>query len=78
MSLQLRTVIHFVWLKHTPKQAILSELEEVYGKDVVSLPAFEKWPAAFHGGGTELADLLRSARPRYTGKVDAVPALIDG
>jgi hypothetical protein len=40
---------HFLWLKHTPNQTILSELEEVDGKDAVFLWAVEKWVAAFDG-----------------------------
>jgi hypothetical protein len=31
-------MIHFLLLKYTPDQAILSELEDFYGKDVISLP----------------------------------------
>jgi hypothetical protein len=71
-------IIHFLWLKHTPNQAILSKLEEVYGKDVIPLWAVENWTAAFDGGPTELADLPRSGRSRDTGKVGAVSALIEG
>jgi hypothetical protein len=70
-------VIHFLWLKHTPNQAILSELEEVYDKDVITLGDVEMWTAAFDVGRTELADLPRSGRPRDTGEVDAVHALIE-
>jgi hypothetical protein len=33
MSLELHTVIHFLSLKHIPKQAILSELEYVYAEE---------------------------------------------
>jgi hypothetical protein len=72
MSLELPAVIHFFWLKHTPSQAILTELEEVYDKDVVTLRAVGKWTAAFDGGRTEFPDLPRSQSPRGTGKVDAV------
>jgi hypothetical protein len=78
MSLELRVVIHFLWLKHTANQAILSEIEEVYGNIVISLRAVENWTATFDGAGTELADLPRSGRPHDTGKVDAVRALIEG
>jgi hypothetical protein len=62
-------VIHFLWLKHTPNQAILCDLEEVYGKDVITLRAVEKATAALDGGRTELGDLPRSGKPRDTGKV---------
>jgi hypothetical protein len=47
---------------------MLSELEEVYGKDAVSLRATEKWTAAFDGGRTKFADLPRSRKPRDTGR----------
>jgi histone-lysine N-methyltransferase SETMAR len=78
MSLEIRAVIHFLWLKNAPNQAILSELEHVYGTGVITLRAIEKWTAAFEGGRTELADLPRSGRPRDLGKIDAVRALIEG
>jgi hypothetical protein len=42
MSLELCTVIHFLWPEHTPNQTILSELEEVDGKGGISLWAVEK------------------------------------
>jgi hypothetical protein len=71
-------MIHFLWLKHTPNQAILSELEEVYSKDVITLLVVEKWTAAVERGHTELADLSRSGKPGDTGKVEAVRALIKG
>jgi hypothetical protein len=54
VSLALRAVIHFLYLKHTPKQTLLSELEEVYGKDVISLLAVEKWTAALMADAASL------------------------
>jgi hypothetical protein len=48
-----------LWFKNTPNQAILSELEEVYGKDVISLLALEESTAVFDSGCTELINLLR-------------------
>jgi hypothetical protein len=78
MALELRALIHFLWLKHSPNQAILSELDEVHGNDVITLRAVEKLTASFDGGGTELADLPRPGGPRDTEKVDAIRALIEG
>jgi hypothetical protein len=54
MSLELRAGSHFLWLKHTPNQPILSELEEVCGKDVITLGAVENCTAAFDGGPPSL------------------------
>jgi hypothetical protein len=45
-----------------PNQAILSELKEVDGKDVISLRAVEKWTTVLDGRGTELIDLPRYMR----------------
>jgi hypothetical protein len=50
MALELHAAINFLWLEHTPNQAILSELEEAYGKDAISLRAVKDWAAAFEGG----------------------------
>jgi hypothetical protein len=41
MSVELRAVIDFLWLKHIPNQAIHSELQQVYGTDVIILPTIE-------------------------------------
>jgi hypothetical protein len=60
------------------KEAILSELKEVYCKDANSLRAVEKWTIAFDGGHTELVDLPGSGRARDTRKVDGLRALIKG
>jgi hypothetical protein len=78
MSLELPAVMHFLRLKHTPNQAVLFGLVEVFGKDVITLRAVKTWTAAFDGGRTELADLPRCGRPRGTVKVNAVRALIEG
>jgi hypothetical protein len=59
-----------------PNSAILSELEEVYGKDAISPESVEKWTAAFDGGRTEIVDLPRFGRPYDTGKVKAASVLI--
>jgi hypothetical protein len=77
MSLELRAVIHFLWLKHVLNQAILSEFEEVYGKDVISLQDVEKWMAVFDSEHIEFADLPRPGRLCDATDVDAVRVLIE-
>jgi hypothetical protein len=44
----------------------------------MTLPIIEKRTAAFEGGQTDFADLPTFGRPRDTGKVDAVRALVGG
>jgi hypothetical protein len=78
MSLELATVIHFLWLKHTPNQIILYEDEEGHGEVVISLRAIEKWTTTSDDGRTTFADLPTSARPHDTGNVHTVRALIKG
>jgi hypothetical protein len=41
MSSEGREVIHFLWLIHTPNQAIFSELLEGYGTDVITFRTVE-------------------------------------
>jgi hypothetical protein len=78
MFLKLRTVIHFLWLKHTPNQATLSELKEASAKSMISRRALEKWIAAFDGWGTKFIDLPRSGGHHDTRKVHLVRAQIEG
>jgi predicted XRE-type DNA-binding protein len=77
MSVELRAVIHFLWLKHTPNQAIHSELQQVSSTDVITLRTIETWTATFEDGRTGLADLPRSGSTRDTANIDAVRALIE-
>jgi hypothetical protein len=65
-----------LWFKQTPSRPVFSELEEVYGKDVISQRAVEKRTVVFDGGRPQLVNLPRSGRPRDTGKIDAVPGPI--
>jgi histone-lysine N-methyltransferase SETMAR len=77
MSLEIRAVIHFLWLKELPNQAILAEMHDTYGPEAVTLRTIERWTADFIAGRTELADLPRSGRPRDTGHVGRVRELIE-
>jgi hypothetical protein len=74
---ELRVLTYFSWRKHAPDQAIHSEPDQVYGRDVITLRTIQKWTAAFESGCTDLVDLARSGVPRDTGKVDAVRALVE-
>jgi hypothetical protein len=56
---------------------MLSEFEEVCGKNVVSLQTAEKWTTVFDGGRADPIDLLRFGMLLDTGKVDALRALIE-
>jgi hypothetical protein len=40
--MELRAVIHFLWVKHTPNRAIHSELQQVYRTNVITLGTIEK------------------------------------
>jgi hypothetical protein len=56
---------------------IHSDLQQSYGRDVITLQTIEKWSAAFEGWPTDLADLPTSGRPGDTANIDAVPALVE-
>jgi hypothetical protein len=77
MSLEIRAVIHFLWLKQTANQSILSELENVYGGDILILQAIQNWTAAFDGGWRELDNLPMSEQPHDIKNIDAVRSLIE-
>jgi hypothetical protein len=62
MSLEIRAVIHSLWLKQTANQPILSELEKIYSGGVLILQAIKNWTAAFDVGRRELDNLSRSER----------------
>jgi hypothetical protein len=77
MSLEIRAVIHFLWLRHTPSQAIHSEFGEMYATEVMRVPGLEKWTNVFESGRIELLDLPKSGSPSGTEKIEAVRALTE-
>jgi hypothetical protein len=78
MPLEPRAVVHFWSPRQIPNEMIHSELEEIYGKDAITLRTIEKWTVAIERGRAGPADLPRSGRWRDTGRLDAVRALIRG
>jgi hypothetical protein len=64
--------------RRPPKQVILSEFEEVYSEDLISLQPVGKSIRAFDGRGVGFILLPKSGRFRETGKVDTLRTLIEG
>jgi len=76
MQVELRSVIHFLYLKDFKTTDILLELEHVYGEASVTLRAVQQWVKAFQEGRTELNDLPRPGRPRDPTNIAKIRDLI--
>jgi hypothetical protein len=76
MSLEIRAVIHFLWLKNFPNAEISREIDSIYGEDVIGLRAIQKWTHRFEDGDHSLDDRPKTGRPRSIKHVNAIRVLL--
>jgi hypothetical protein len=64
MSVEMRSVIHFLWLKNLTIAEISREVDDVYGQGAPCLRIVQRLVAGFATGEDGLEDRARSDRPR--------------
>jgi len=76
--IELRAVVHFLFLKGLTNRAIYEEVNAVYGQgeQVVALSSVKYWTKAFKEGRTRMADESRPGRPRIPGLGERVKELL--
>jgi transposase len=72
MEIEIRAVIHFLWLKQYRNPDIFSKLEDVYDMGVTTLQTVESWTKAFTEERTTLNDSPTPGRPSRNHVTDAV------
>jgi hypothetical protein len=76
MSVEIRPVMHFLWLKGLTAVEISREMGDVSGHAVLSLSTLERWLARFAAGDETLEDLPRSGRPRPDSNIALITQLL--
>jgi hypothetical protein len=76
ISLEIRVVIYFLWLKDFPNIKISHEIDSIDGEIVIILKAIRNWMHYFAEESYSLKDTPRTDRPRSTKYVDATRALL--
>jgi hypothetical protein len=76
MSLEIRTVIHFLWLKNFHNPEISQEIGFIYGASVIEPRIIQKWMHRFEESEHSLEDGSKPNRPRSTEYVDTIRALL--
>jgi len=76
IEMEIRAVIRYLTLKGMSSDSIHTELKDVYGADVCSLPMVKKWRKRFREGRTDLGDDPRSGRPRNDDVITVVSNLL--
>jgi hypothetical protein len=76
MQIEIRAVIHFLWLKRYRNTDILSQLEDVYCQGVMTLKTVERWTKAFLEERTTLNDSPTPGWPSRNDVTDAVKQII--
>lgn len=62
-KLELRGVIHFLWLEKKNRSEIYRHVTKTYGSKVISRQAIGKWCKQFENGRSDMTDEYRSGRP---------------
>jgi hypothetical protein len=76
MSVEIRSVMHFLWLKGLTAVEISREVCDVYGQAVLSLRTVETWLARFAARDETLEDLPRNGRPRSDSNIVLITQLL--
>jgi hypothetical protein len=74
-SLEIRPVIHFLWLQKLLNVAISCNIDTVYGEGIIGLRVIQKLTHCFEEGDDSLEDELRCNRLRSTKYCDAIRTL---
>jgi hypothetical protein len=77
MSLEIRVVIHFLWLQKLPNVAISRNIDVIYGEGFIEIRTIRKLTHHFEEGDDSLEDELRPDRPRSTKCYNAIRSLLD-
>jgi hypothetical protein len=76
ISLKIRTVMYFLWLKDFPNAEIHREIDFVYEEGVIWPRDIRNWTHHFAEGDYSLEDRLRTDRLRSIEYMDAICALL--
>jgi hypothetical protein len=61
MAIDVRAVIHFLYLLDKPDEEVLGRFENAYGEGIVNLKTAQRWTSQFRNGETKRDD---KPRPR--------------
>jgi hypothetical protein len=75
-SLEVCTVIHFLWLKNLPVPEIFYKIDSIYWTGVIKLRVIQEWTHRSEEGDHSLEDEPRLGCLRSTEHVDAICALL--
>jgi hypothetical protein len=74
--LEIRVVIHFLWLKDFPNVKISHKIDSIYGEMVIILRSIRNWMHYFAEESHSLEDTPRTDCPRSIKYMDAIRALL--
>jgi hypothetical protein len=77
MNVEIRSVIHFLWLEDASNEQIMSQIKETYGDRVIHLRSVQRWTHEFTAGRTELDAFPRLGRPIDSEIPDRIRELLE-
>ena len=63
MELEIRSVIHYCYLRNMDPLVAETEMKPVYGQQMCHLRTIKNWYKRFDEGRKDLSDMPRSGRP---------------
>jgi hypothetical protein len=77
MTLEIRGVIHFLWIYGGSHGEIAARVHTRYSEDSIRLRSIQNWTRPFASGDHTLEDAPRAGRPRSTEHVDEIRWLLE-
>jgi predicted transcriptional regulator len=77
MLLEIRAVIHFLWLQKLSNVVISRNVNYLYGEGIIWLRTIQERTHRFEESDDSLEDTLRSGRLRSTKYCDIIRTLLD-
>jgi hypothetical protein len=76
MLLEIRAIIHFLWLKDLPNVEISRQIDSIYREAVIGFRATQNLTHRFAEGDHCLEDEHKASPPGLTEYMNAIPALL--
>jgi hypothetical protein len=77
MDIEIHSVAHFLWLRGSSNQQLMSQIKETYGEGVIHLQSVQRSTCDFAAGRTELDAVGRLDRPMDPENPDRLRELLE-
>ena len=78
LQVEIRSVIHFLWMKGYQNQTIYQEICSVYGSNAISLRSIQDRTKRMKEGDHSIFDRIRTGRPKKSELIPKIRKFLEG